>query len=1031
MNIKKIKLKSIVPTAILTIVLLVVAGVSLLYLNQSDSKFLAAIADPYSCNPRECHGSNGCSLHTCYSAGCSGSIGSCDNGHNFCHCSGDNCVNSWRCEGDLSCGDAKSGACPVGAEGCRTCTVRCISCGNSARDCHYGTIPDDPTLPPGDPSPTYPDPSVTLSPPPPPTEEPPSTFFVEGNRYCMNGEPCDPDSGCYCPGPSIVVEVNTDTLDEMADGTNIDGVAMTYEDPYSLHVPQGGYNLKSSKPDGTDIAKANVCYSCADDPDPSPQLSPVEWHADEEKYFQTISSTGQDVDVNWFYDLRAFVLGRVEDSTSQSEYWRSGDCSGCSGSCNTAASMSIECTDGSTTEILSWDCNAGGAYHTSTALAFERGSTLSCTASNPPSGHQFTQWTLANLHPSLSITGICDPQSNSCTADFTVDQGTTGRGNNHLHFLLATPTPTPTPTPYINVNVENDKGDPVTVDVKSISCEDSSCNPQFTYSGSSVQFPKTDLDGDAVGAQLVLDQGSSKYMVQSVGADPTPPFEIRSNETASLNIEEKTAQENDSIINRLIASIVGIFKSESDAAMDDPDSDYMVWNDASSWTTGGRTMTAVVITPAVGGNFYEGAASQGGGMDFICQADSPPASSVSLSDVVVEADHNDDIDTQSVSVSSDSYSIPVDNECFDCYDVELRLPTPAASATSAYVCACSVVDNFTCRYIDQASPKDDIDFFVQELDFSNGPWWQVYGGNIYVEGNIQSLIPTTLCSGDCQPALSVSDIDNTTNSAGFPIVNTGSITTEEGGSTGYIHQTGDRDNADLGHATGITMPERGFQYYFNKLEQEIDLGDGEWGTNGEKPSYTESNGTEIYYHNGNLTIGDSHSWSVASDEKIIVMIDGNLTLDDQLGTNQIIDVAQGGFVSFIVSGNITVTADVGYDMPDTVNLDLVVENNPVSTAANIEGVFVADGEFNVNSYGSQSDKKFIGAGTFVGWTAVNLNRDFAEENTILGVYNDMNPTSSFIFRPDFVVNIPFELQEAQIEWRQVEPERPTSVPTPE
>jgi hypothetical protein len=1007
MKTKKFKLNFSVPTIILTLILVLVAGASLFYLNRSDEDFLAAIADPYTCDPSSCYGSNGCSLHTCHSAGCSGDIGSCDNGHNYCHCSGDSCVNAWRCEGNLSCGDAASGAC-TDPNNCSTCTVRCESCGNSAKDCHFSS------------------PSITTSPPPPPTDEPPDTVYIEGNRYCMNGDPCDPDSGCYCPGPSIVIQVDTDTLEEVKDGTNVDGVAMSYEDPYSFHISQGGYNLKSSKPGGADIVKANSCESCADDPDPSPQLSPVEWHSSEGRYYQTIATTGEDIDVNWFYDLRAYVLGRVKDNTTESEYWRSGDCSSCSGSCNTAASMSIECTDGTTTEDLSWECNDGGAYHTSTDLAFERGSTVSCTASNPPSGHQFGKWTISNLHPSLSITGTCDPQSNTCDASFTVDQGTTGAGNNNLDFLLVTP------TPYIEVNVENDKGDPVTVDVYAIECVYGSCLSKFETRGSHVTFSKSLLSGDSVGGQIKLEQGDSKYMVSRVEADPDDSFEIRTNETASLNVEEKTAQEKDSIINRLIASIVGIFKPESDAAMDDPDSDYMVWDDAASWNTGGRTMTAVVVTPAVGGNFYEGSASQGGGRDIICQVDPPPASSVSLSDVVVEANHNDGIDTKSVSVSSDSYSIPVDNDCSDCYDVELRLPTPAASATSAYVCACSVEDNFTCRYIDQASPKDDINFFVQEFDLSAEPWWQVYGGNIYAEQNIQSLIPTPLCSGDCQPALSVSDIDNTTNSAGFPIVNTGSITTEEGGSTGYIHQSGDRDNAYLGHATGITIPERGFQYYFNKLEQEIDLDDGEWGTNGQKPNYTEADGSaEIYYHNGNLTIGDSNSWSVASDEKIIVMIDGNLTLDDQLGTDQIIDVAQGGVVAFIVSGDINITPDVGYDMPDVVDVDLVVENNPALTAANIEGIFLADGELNINSYGSSSDKKFIGAGTFVGWTAVNLNRDFAEDNTVLGVYNHMNPTSSFIFRPDFVVNSPFELQEAQIEWREVEPERPTAVPTPE
>ncbi|MEA2056160.1 MAG: hypothetical protein U9O78_00365 [Patescibacteria group bacterium] len=1001
----------ILPSIALFLLLFLVGGASLFYLSNSDNDFLAAMADPYTCDPSTCYGNNGCTLGFCGQAGCSGSIGSCG-GDNYCQCDGDNCKNVWSCTGSLSCGDAADGACPAGAVDCTTCYVRCIPCQNSARACHFG---DDSSI-------TIP-PSTTVS-PPPPTEDPPQPddIYIEGHRYCMSGEACLPDSGCYCPAPSIAMSIDADTIEENAQGENIDGIATSYEDPYSFHVYQAGYNLKSDKPAGTENVQSNVCYGCSDNPNPSPAYSNVEWHADEQKYFTTVSSEEADIDVNWRYDVRAYILGRFGGG---GEYWRGGSCSGCLGSCNADADLYIECTDGTDTEnTIStgayWACDASGAYYSTTDFAFTRGETITCTAHNPPDGHQFWTWDVDNLHPALSITGVCDPQSNSCSASFTADQGTLGDGNNDLSFQLVTP------TPYIQVNIQNDQGDPVEMVVRSVNCDDyfGGCQIRDSYQGSTVEFAKTGLDGSAVGAQIGLEQGEIKYAIHDLDAEPTLHFEERDNGVASLEKETPVAVQPKTILGKLITSLVNLFKPGTQADMADPDSEYLVWNNAATFNTGMQSMAVVVITPAIEGNFYEGAASQAS-QDQVCN---PPGTLVSLENVEVVAEHVDGIDTTSTLVlSDDSYNVAVDNQCTSCYDVELRLPTPVSDATNAYVCACSIEDNFTCRYLDQTSPKTGVNFFVEQFDLSSDSWWQVYSGNVYANNSIQSLVPHTLCSGDCQPALSLNDFDDITNSAGFPITNSGSIVTGSGDTTGYIHQSGDRDLADLGHATGVDLAERGYQYYFNNLEQEIDLGDGEWGVNGEKPDYTETDGSaEIYYYNGDLTIGDNTAWSVAADESIIVFVDGNLTIDDQLGTDQIVAVDDDGFIAFFASGNITISANVGYEMPDLVDAD--VHHDPASTTANIEGVYVADGNLIVSSRGATRDKKFIGAGTFVGWTALNLNRDFAQENTVYGAYNNMNPTSSFVFRPDLLINVPFAMKEAQIEWREVEPQKPTSAP---
>lgn len=83
--------------------------------------------------------------------------------------------------------------------------------------------------------------------------------------------------------------------------------------------------------------------------------------------------------------------------------------------------------------------------------------------------------------------------------------------------------------------------------------------------------------------------------------------------------------------------------------------------------------------------------------------------------------------------------------------------------------------------------------------------------------------------------------------------------------------------------------------------------------------------------------------------------------------------------------------------------------------------FTSDGTFTVSgsSDGGVSDRKFIGAGTFVGWGGVALNRDYGGGSN--PELNNTSPTEVFIFRPDFIVNAPREVKSAQMTWREVEP----------
>ncbi len=154
----------------------------------------------------------------------------------------------------------------------------------------------------------------------------------------------------------------------------------------------------------------------------------------------------------------------------------------------------------------------------------------------------------------------------------------------------------------------------------------------------------------------------------------------------------------------------------------------------------------------------------------------------------------------------------------------------------------------------------------------------------------------------------------------------------------------------------------------------------------------------------------------------MIFVQNNLTIDSSTAGEQIIQVAEGGFLAFIVGGDITVTGNVGYDAPDPVR-DIVFADPFAGAAPNIEGVFIADGNLTIDTLGTTvHDNKFIGAGTFVGWSGVLLNRNYAEAGGLYRTYNNKNPVSVFIYRPDLLVNFPEKMKEAQYEWQEVAPE---------
>jgi len=419
------------------------------------------------------------------------------------------------------------------------------------------------------------------------------------------------------------------------------------------------------------------------------------------------------------------------------------------------------------------------------------------------------------------------------------------------------------------------------------------------------------------------------------------------------------------------------------------------------------------VSASFGGGIYDDANAQPeglGGTDSRCIGST--ANEVSGVGFQVRAmrEGEDNLGT----IISNSYSVATYTGQSD-YTVIMNLPYPPPDPANAWQCACNAnpLDSYQCVYTNQdPDTSGSLNFFVKRANVQNNAWWQVFGGSVFSRYNIQSLIPVNFNNSPgycnttpgCLPALIGTDTADDIDSPGFAFTLNGTIYTHETG-TSFIHDPDQRSNAIQGFAAGTNLPTEDYNFFAKKMLQDAVVL-----PSSQKPTPTSQ--PAIYSHAGNLTIGTANQWHVANSEQIIVFIEGNLVVDDLPGaTNRLITVEPGGtgFLAFIVQGNVIITPNVGY--PD-LNTSPTDPNSPL-----IEGVFVADGIIQVQSYQTTPDYKLIVAGTFVGWTGINLQRSFANQDD--NSLNNIVPAESFVFRPDLLVNTPTVMKAAHFNIREI------------
>jgi hypothetical protein len=358
------------------------------------------------------------------------------------------------------------------------------------------------------------------------------------------------------------------------------------------------------------------------------------------------------------------------------------------------------------------------------------------------------------------------------------------------------------------------------------------------------------------------------------------------------------------------------------------------------------------------------------------------------------------------SVSSFNFlSVPYTPTAWGTLTLNLEVTNPDPD-THYVVAACSAnpLEN-------KLAPSSGHNFWITQYDISNASWWQVINGLAYAGGIMDSTIPDTCGNSTysgCIDALSIKERTSAhEKSAAPPLTGSGSIETGVGD---YSDNTNHSKSTGVNFSAVNSAPED-YDYFATQVDltdssKITTIGSSSISSLDISPNRIYSDTTRIYSRQGDLTISSGATISVAANEKKIIFVDGNLTVNTAAFT-----VPQSSYLGFIVSGDITFTKEIGHTIDDS---NLMSDLDPNVTGVFIANQIVIEGETNT----AVSDRKFVGEGTFVGWDGVVLERDFEDSGTNRR-FNNGSPTELFIYRPAYLETTPTFMKAPGLVWQEV------------
>lgn len=242
-----------------------------------------------------------------------------------------------------------------------------------------------------------------------------------------------------------------------------------------------------------------------------------------------------------------------------------------------------------------------------------------------------------------------------------------------------------------------------------------------------------------------------------------------------------------------------------------------------------------------------------------------------------------------------------------------------------------------------------------------GGWWQAKGASVYAAGGVKSVIPGSVAT---EQSLILPD-------------------TSPAGRVGFLSYGVTRPANMLGSnpSAQVSTPlwEKQSKYegltydwnFYNKRFKSFTVTN--W--DGATVNYDDAgNGYQIFKINSSVS---NFNFAPTGTQKMIFLVNGNV----QVSGNLI--VPSGAFMSIIASGDITfdvsVTQADGWFVADKINVP----------CKDIDGTAGCD----------KTDSQFVGNGTFVGWSGIDLRRD-------RGLTNNVASAEMFVYRRDLYTNAP-------------------------
>ncbi len=318
--------------------------------------------------------------------------------------------------------------------------------------------------------------------------------------------------------------------------------------------------------------------------------------------------------------------------------------------------------------------------------------------------------------------------------------------------------------------------------------------------------------------------------------------------------------------------------------------------------------------------------------------------------------------SSAVSTVNGSYSIPIPSGSYNNLDL--------SGIPAGYYCSTGCFQS--CPTISTVSTSTTNNFFLSTLVSG---WWQTEGASIYAGSSAGGLVARS----QLPSASSKLILPTTGGTPGALIIGSGGYGTGQGTVSNSLWAT-------VSKYKGKKMDYAYFAAKMGVLKGQV----SDW-TGSDQFSLTGyPTGKDFgYMKPSTSTASITTPITVGVGEKYTIFVNGNLRIENN------ITVSPGGFLTLIVNGNLTVAPAV----------------------TNIQGIFISSGNFVTESAyvsGTTNDVQLEVQGNVISWGSLALARN-------LGPGNTTTPAEKFVYRTDFISNMPDKMETFAMEWQEVAP----------